>query len=429
MSSTKQDKPPVLFALADCNNFYASCERVFNPRLRGKAIVILSNNDGCVIARSNEAKALGIPMGAPFFKYADLFKRHRVAVFSSNYTLYGQMSQRVMRTLAQFAPELEIYSIDEAFFSVLDIPSLSSYAAQIKQVVYQWTGIPISIGIAATKTLAKAANRYAKKYLPEKGCFIINDAPIREKILSDMPVEDVWGIGRQLKERLARKGIRTAWEFACMDDEWVKKNLSVVSLRTVWELRGISCLSLEEDASPKKSIVCSRSFGSEVYTKEDLAEALSNYTASAAERLRDQNSLASFLEVFVHTSRFKEEYYSNAAHITLPVPTAFTPQLIQFAKSGLDKIYKKGCAYKKIGVMLGGIVSNEAVQQDLFVEKNVPDPKHRILMELMDQANARYGKDTLKMAAQGILQPWKARRHKCTSKFTTSWDHLLKIDI
>ncbi|MBA2367533.1 MAG: Y-family DNA polymerase [Candidatus Protochlamydia sp.] len=429
MSLTKPDKPAVLFALLDCNNFYASCERVFNPRLRGKAVVILSNNDGCVIARSNEAKALGIPMGAPFFKYADLLKRHRVAVFSSNYTLYGQMSQRVMRTLAPFAPDLEIYSIDEAFFSLLDTPSLYSDAAQIKQVVYQWTGIPVSIGIAGTKTLAKAANRYAKKYLPEKGCFIINDASIREKILIDMPVEDVWGIGRQLKERLARKGIRTAWEFACMDDDWVKKNLSVVGLRTVWELRGISCLSLEEEASPKKSIMSSKSFGSDVYAIEDLAEALSSYTASAAERLRDQNSLASFLEVFIHTSRFKEEYYSNAVHITLPVPSDFTPHLIQFAKSGLQKIYKKGCPYKKIGVMLGGIVSNEALQQDLFVENKIPDPRHRIIMELMDRTNAKYGKDTLKMAAQGILQPWKARRNKCTSKFTTSWDHLLKIDI
>lgn len=428
MSSTKPDK--LLFALVDCNNFYASCERVFNPKLIGKPIVVLSNNDGCVVARSNEAKALGIPMGAPFFQYREEFERSRVVVFSSNYTLYGQMSQRVMQTLEQFTPEMEIYSIDEAFLRFADEPSLSACMRQMKQTVYQWTGIPVSIGVAPTKTLAKIANRYAKKNLPQEGFFILNEARTRENLLKDLDVQDVWGIGGQISALLYRNGIRTAWELACADDYWIKKNLSVVGLRTVWELRGISCLALEETAPPKKSIVCSRSFGSAVYNEIALAEALSSYVASAAERLRNQESLASFLDVFLNTSRFKEEeYYSNSVHVTLPIPSDYTPHLIHFAKAGLKRIFRDGFAYKKVGVMLGGIVSNKAVQQDLFVENKARDQKQRILMELMDQTNAKYGKDTIKFAAQGVDQLWKMRRERCTKHFTTSWDDLLRIKI
>lgn len=428
MSSTKLDR--LIFALVDCNNFYASCERVFNPSLIGKPIVILSNNDGCVVARSNEAKALGIPMGAPYFQYADQLKSHQVIVLSSNYTLYGQMSHRVMQTLEQFTPNLEIYSIDEAFLRLIDGPKLGPQASQIKQLVYQWTGIPVSIGIASTKTLAKVANRYAKKHLPHEGFFILDDENLKQQILNDLPVEDVWGIGHQISALLYRNGIRTAWELACMDDHWIKKNLSVVGLRTVWELRGTSCLTLEEAVPPKKSIICSRSFGAVVYQKAELTEALSSYVASAAERLRSQESLASFLEVFLNTSRFKdEEYYSNSAHVTLPIPTDYTPHLIHYAKYGLNRIYRDGFAYKKVGVMLGGIVSNKAVQQDLFVENNLPNQRHRILMQLMDEANAKYGKETIKLAAQGMTQSWKMRRSKCTSRFTTSWNDLLEIHI
>jgi DNA polymerase V len=428
MSSTKPAKQ--LFALVDCNNFYASCERVFNPKLIGQPVVILSNNDGCVVARSNEAKALGIPMGAPFFQHADMFKKNNVIVLSSNYSLYGQMSQRVMQTLEQFTPELEIYSIDEAFLGIEASPSLNAFARQIKQTTYQWTGIPVSIGIAPTKTLAKVANRYAKKNVPQEGFFILDNDILKEKILRDLAVKDVWGIGLQISTLLYRNGIRTAWELACMDDYWVKKNLSVVGLRTVWELRGISCLSLEEAPPPKKSIVCSRSFGKEVHTETDLAEALSSYVASAAERLRSQESLASFLEVFLNTSRFKDEkYYSNCIHITLSIPSDYTPTLIQHAKLGLSKIYRNGFAYKKVGIMLGGIVSNRAVQQDLFLQRNELNIKQRILMQLMDKTNAKYGKDTLKLAAQGITQGWKMKRNRCTSHFTTSWEDLLQIKI
>lgn len=428
MLSTKPGSP--LFGLIDCNNFYVSCERVFNPKLCNKPVVVLSNNDGCVVARSNEAKKLGIPMGAPFFQYKDLFLRHRVCVFSSNYTLYGQMSHRVMQTLEQFTPDLEIYSIDEAFLQFFQDSSLLAKTRQIKQTVHQWTGIPISIGIAPTKTLAKVANRHAKKNPSCEGAFILNDEKAREDILKDLEVQDVWGIGQQISALLRRNGIRSAWDLACADDQWVKKNLSVVGLRTVWELRGVSCLNLEMTVSPRKSIVCSRSFGREVFSETDLAEALSSYVASAAERLRNQESLTSFLEVFLNTNRFKEgSYYGQTVHITLPIPSDYTPNLIHYAKDGLKKIYKSGLAYKKIGVMLGGIVSNRAVQQNLFIKHSELDEKHRTLMQLMDKMNAKYGKETLKLAAQGIHPSWKMKRDKCTNHFTTRWDSLLQIKI
>lgn len=427
MSSTKL--PKSLFALVDCNNFYVSCERVFNPYLWHKPVVILSNNDGCVIARSNEAKALGIPMGAPAFQYAELFKKNRVLVFSSNYALYGEMSYRVMQTLSQFTSDIEIYSIDEAFLQ-LNEPHLYTYAKNIKQTVYQWTGIPTSIGIGPTKTLAKVANRYAKKHFPQEGVFILDNEKSQKEILSQFPVEDVWGIGRQISAFLFRHDMRTAWELANADDNWIKKNLSVVVLRTVWELRGISCLSLQEASSPKKSIVCSRSFGVEVKTEEGLAEALSTYAARAAEKLRQQESVATFLEVFLTTNRFKEgNAYNNAIQVVLPQPTDYTPQLIHYAKNALHQIFKDGFSYKKIGIMLGGLVSSKSFQRDLFFDKKVPEEKQRKLMELMDKTNAKYGKDTLKLAAQGITQPWKMQRNRCTNHFTTEWEDILTIKI
>lgn len=417
MSSTNQYK----FALVDCNNFYVSCERVFNPRLRNRPVVVLSNNDGCVVARSNEAKALGIPMGAAAFQYADQFKRHRFIVYSSNYALYAEMSHRVMETLSQFSPDMEVYSIDEAFL-LLDA---STDIRKIRQKVYQWTGIPVSIGVASTKTLAKVANKYAKKYLPNEGVFILDDPT---EILKNFPVEDVWGIGRQITAFLHRHDIHTAWELACADDDWIRKNLSVVALRTVWELRGISCLSLQEAPPPKKSIVCSRSFGIEVTTEKDIAEALATYTARAAEKLRDQESAASFLEVFLHTNRFKEGgYYANATQIILSEPTDFTPKLVGLAKKGLNKIYREGLSYKKVGILLGGIVSIRSVQRDLFA-KNQAEKQQR-LMDVLDATNAKYGADTLKLAAQGIAQGWKSNRKNTTPHFTTCWEDLLTIKI
>lgn len=425
MLSTKPNSS--YLALVDCNNFYASCERVFNPRLYKKPIVILSNNDGCVIARSNEAKALGIPMGAPFFKYRDLFKKYNVFVFSSNFALYGDMSYRVMQTLAQFSPDMEIYSIDEAFL-VMPNASLQKHALAIRKRVLQWVGIPVSIGVAPTKTLAKVANDYAKK--SPQGVSIIDSEEKRKEMLIKLPVEDVWGIGRQISAFLRKHSIFTAWDFANADDSWIRKQLSVVALRTAWELRGISCLSFDEQPANKKSIVRSRSFGQEVFEENDLAEALSSYTAQAAEKLRSQNSLASYLDVFLHTSLFKPDVYSNSIQIVIPEPTDFTPCLIHYAKKALHYIFKPGKAYKKVGVMLGGIVSSESFQQDLFNPIPAENVEKQIsLMKLIDETNARYGRSTLKFAAEGISQSWKAKRDVSSLHYTTCWEDLLTIKI
>lgn len=419
-----------LFALVDCNNFFASCERVFNPKLHQKPIVVLSSNDGCIIARSNEAKALGIPMGAPAFLYEDLFKRSGVEVFSSNFSLYGEMSQRVMQTLTQFSPEMEIYSIDEAFLSLHDSPSLSSEAQNIKSIVQQWTGIPISLGIAPTKTLAKVANKYAKKHKKEGFCILKEENDIRV-ILSHFPVEDVWGVGRQTAQLLVRNGIRNAWDLACMDDCWVRKRLSVTGLRMIWELRGISCLSLDDAPISKRSIISSRSFGKEITKEEDLAEALSEYVSSAATRLRRQNGVATYLEVFLHTNKHKNQdnFYFNSIQVHLPEPSNFTPLLIQYAKFGLQKIYRDDLFYKKIGVMLGGLISTQSVQQDLFRESRVNFQKQQKLMQIMDETNAKLGKNTLQFAAQGIKKFWKSKHEKKSSHFTTAWDEILTIRI
>lgn len=427
MSFTSRNEP--LFALVDCNNFYVSCERVFNPRLWNQPVVILSNNDGCVVARSNEAKALGIPMGAPAFKYATLFQTSRVIVYSSNYALYGEMSQRVMQMLSLFATDMEIYSIDEAFLRVED-PNLKTYARNMKDSVHQWTGIPISVGIAPTKTLAKVANRHAKKHLPQEGFFILNDENLCKEVLSNLPVNEVWGIGPRISQTLRCHQIHTAWDLANAADSWIKKNLTIVGLRTVWELRGISCLPLQEAPSSKKSIISSRSFGKEIQAKEELAEAVSNYAAAAAERLREQKSVASFMEVFVATNRFKEgAAYSNSIHIAIPQPTDYTPLLIHYAKYGLHEIYKKGYAYKKVGVLLGGIVSNRSLQQDLFSQAKPPLEKQRILMRLLDRTSSKYGKNALKFAAQGVSKVWQMGRRICSPRFTTCWEELLLIRI
>ncbi len=428
MSSTNRNKS--LFALADCNNFYVSCERVFNPNLWNKPVVILSNNDGCVVARSNEAKALGIPMGAPAFKYAALFQTNRVIVYSSNYALYGEMSQRVMQMLSQHTDELEIYSIDEAFLLV-DDPCQETSLRTIRNSVLQATGIPVSIGVAPTKTLAKAANLFAKKQRQQDGFFILSDDSVRKELLKHMPVEDIWGIGWRISKTLHSHQIHTAWDLVNTADHWIRKNLSVVGLRTVWELRGIPCLSQQEAPPPKKSIVSSRSFGIEVKEESHLAEAVSNYTATAAEKLRNQKSVASFLEVSITTNRFKEgPAYSNSIHITLPQPTDYTPLLIHYAKHGLNKIYKSGYSYKKAAILLGGIVSNRSLQQDLFTQQMRPSPdKQQKLMQIMDRANSKYGKDSLKLAAQGISKPWQMKRRMSSPRFTTCWNEILLIRI
>lgn len=424
MSSTKPTNP--LVALVDCNNFYVSCERVFNPKLIDKPVVVLSNNDGCVIARSKEAKKLGIPMGVPVFQIKDLLKKQSVIACSSNYTLYGDMSHRVMQTLQLFTSTVQIYSIDEAFLS-LDTPTAETNCVTARQIILQHTGIPVSIGIGATKTLAKIANHVAKNDPSCEGIFFMGHPLIHEVTLRQLPVEEIWGIGRQISQFLYHHGIKTAWDLCHLDDAWIRKHLTVVVLRTAWELRGISCLELEEVPSPKKSIVSSKSFGCAVTQWEELAEAVSTYTARAAEKLRRQKSLASHLGVFVESRDYEKGNYSNQISMELPQPTAYTPTLIQYAKLLLRKIFLPGFKYRKAGIFLEGLVPEGCFQLDLFVEK--PHEKQQALMKLIDRTNMDFGKKVIRLAAEGTSQPWKMKQLSKSPRFTTRWNELLSIRI
>lgn len=417
-----------MFALIDCNNFYASCECVFNPQFIGKPLVVLSNNDGCVIARSKEAKALGIPMGIPVFKIKDVILRHNVVTCSSNFSLYGDLSHRVMETLKQFSPNMQIYSIDEAFLDLEPAYANREYAIQIQKTVLKWTGIMISIGFAATKTLAKAANLVAKKNVKWKGIYFLEGEVQVEQLLKELPVEEIWGIGSKTKILLNRFGIYTAWEFRQTEDLWIRKKLGVVGLRTAWELRGISCLGSEEISPDKKSIICSRSFVTPVREFDELSEILASFIARAVEKARHQESVVSFFKVYIATSPHRDEpYYSNYAQIVLPQPTAYTPELITYAKDALKKIFKPGLLYKKAGVMLGGLVPEQGFQQNLFAMPVKDQKKREVIMKLMDKMNKDFGKKVLRLAAEGIGQSAVTRDKKHLKRFTTRWDDLLTI--
>lgn len=410
-------------ALVDCNNFYVSCERVFNPKLWNRPVVVLSNNDGCVIARSKEAKALGIPMGAPAFQYLDFFRKHDVVTCSSNYALYGDMSKRVMEVLSSFACDMQVYSIDEAFL-VLDDKDLENRAREMRRLVYQLTGIPVSVGISTTKTLAKVANHFAKKDDRYDGVFILKDLAL----LRELPVKEVWGIGRQITLKLAGQGVRTAWDLSQANDQWIKKNLSVVGLRTAWELRGVAAIPLNEEPPPKKAIMSSKSFGRPLTELTDIAEALSSYTARAAEKLRAQNGVAGYLEVFLMTNPFQsEKYYGNNVHIVLQQPTDYTPTLISAAKRGLKHIFREGLSYKKVGIMLGGLGARECFQQDLFAPPG--DGRQEMVVKVVDKMNQRRGRKVMRWAAEGTLQPWKMKQHQLSNRFTSRWEEILKITI
>ncbi len=406
-------------ALVDCNNFYASCERVFDPQLNGRPLVILSSNDGCIIARSNEAKALGIPMGAPHFQWADFMRTHDVVTRSSNFALYGDFSNRVMRILARFNPELEIYSVDEAFLHVGDLSDPLAHCRQLRENIMQWTGIPVSIGIAATKTLAKVATRQAKK---QGGLSHPTQTEI-DKCLHTLPVSDIWGIGRRLTHFLAKRGIYTAAQLRNQKDEWLRKNLSVIGLRTAWELRGISCLPLDEAPSPKQSIMTSRSFGRPIISKAELSEAIATYTVRGAEKLREEGRVASRLQVFVMGKE-----YSNHAHLVLPEPTQFTPILLEYAQRGLNAIFRPGHAYKKGGILLSGLAPEQSYQRDLFADP-VDVAKQKAAMTLLDHANNTFGYRVLQFAAEGTQQSWKTKRGQSSPSFTTCWRDLFTISI
>lgn len=421
MSSTKPDKD-LWFALVDCNNFYVSCERVFNPKLIGIPVVVLSNNDGCVIARSKEAKAAGIPMGAPFFEQEAVLKKCGGIACSSNYALYGDLSQRVMTTLSEFTPDLQVYSIDEAFLKVEPATAVEQ-CKKARQQVLKHVGIPVSAGIGSTKTLAKVANHLAKT----NGDVFLLDDP--EAYLKELPVHEVWGIGRQLSLKLQENGIKTAWQLRNADDAWVRKHMSVVGLRTVWELRGISCLPWEEIPPPKKSITNSKSFGKQVTSLSDLEEAISAYTVRAAEKLRGQGLVAGAITVIIESHRdYTLGNYYNSASLTLPESTNYSPDLIECAKMLLKEIFRKGWCYKKVGVMFTDLSPLSCYQQDLFGLKPKQAEKRQKLMALIDQTNQKCGKKILRFAAEGITQSWKMKQLQRSPRYTTRWEELLLIN-
>jgi DNA polymerase V len=419
-----------MFALVDCNNFYASCQRVFEPRLIGKPVVILSNNDGCVIARSNEAKALNIPMGAPAFQYESVFKKHNVNVFSSNYALYGDMSTRVMNILSTFAPEIEVYSIDEAFlkFDGFKLFDFNAYGVKIQRTVTKGTGIPISVGFAPTKALAKVANKIAKKY-PErtKSVYVIDSEEKRIKALKWTKIADVWGIGRKHAKRLELKNVTTAYDFIQLSDDWVKKEMSVVGLRLKHELEGKPTLDLEKTAD-KKSIATTRSFEKPYNNIEDVAERIATFTANSAVKLRKQNSMCNMVVVFVQTDRFKEhqQQYYRSIVIKTDYPTDSTIDLNRYAQIGLKSIFRDGYSFKKAGVILTGLTPNSEVQLSFF---NASNPKHQPLMSVIDKLNQSIGKTTVKLASQSLGRQWKMKQEKISPCYTTRINEVISIQL
>jgi len=418
-----------MFALVDCNNFYASCERVFQPQWEGKPVVILSNNDGCVIARSNEAKALGIPMGAPAFQYQQEFKKHGVKVFSSNYPLYGDMSSRVIKILERYTPEVEVYSIDEAFlrFKGFDYKDLLSEAQKLRQQVHQWTGIPVSVGIAPSKALAKIANRIAKKFAQRtNGVYLIDSEEKRLKALQWTTIGDVWGIGRQHRKRLEAMGIRTALDFVHLPDEWIRKQMSVIGLRLKKDLEGLPFIQLEEIQNPKKSIATTRSFEGTVTRFDDLEERVTTFATSCAEKLRQQNSHCNALVVFVRSDPHKKEatYYQNSCTVGLPYATNSSITLSKFARAGLKTLYQSGIVYKKAGVILLGLTPADTQQLTLF---DAAIGRHDVLMKTIDTIHKRFGPNRMKLANQDLKRTWKMKQNHLSPRFTTELTEIIRV--
>ena len=415
-----------VFALIDCNAFYVSCERVFNPKLNNKPVVALSNNDGCIIARSKEAKALGIKMGVPLFKVKDIVERENVIVFSSNYTLYADMSRRVMNIISEFTPSIEVYSIDEAFIELTNMNvDYESYARHMRKVILQYTGIPVSIGIASTKTLTKVANHIAKDDESLEGvCSLIQHENL-DQVLEDTNVADVWGVGRQLSKKLIANGIFNAKLLKNCEDAWVRKMMSVNGLKTVSELREISCLDLEETSATRKSCCTTRSFGKPLINLEDIEQAVTTFARRATERIRGENLIASTVSVFLRTNPFdRNRYYSNSSTTTLSYPTYDTVQIVKIALQLTKIIFRENYQYKKAGVLLSGFYEKGTETKDLFSEARYRSPK---LMSAVDQINERYGSDTIQIATECQIGKWKQKRRNCTQSYTTQLDNVLLI--
>ena len=405
-------------ALVDCNSFYVSCERLFNPRIRRKPVVVLSNNDGCIISRSNEAKALGIKMGEPYFKAKDIIVRNKVEVFSSNYSLYGDLSRRVMRTLKRFNSDMEIYSIDEAFLDLSNFPDqdVEKIGKEIRETVLQWTGIPTSIGIAKTKTLSKVANHIAKK--KESGVTNLIGIDNLDPILEKVEINDIWGVGKQLTKFYQKNGIYNAKQLKNKSNTWIKKSSNVLGSRTAMELRGIPCINLETTQTKRKSCVVSRSFGKRIEKFQELKEAVANYCLNASEKIRSESLVAKAITVFVRTSPFQRNfgYYSNAKTIDFPIATNNSIEIVKTAVSILEAIFKNGYQYQKAGVMLTGL-RNDDGRKNLFSSEK--DEKINSLMRSIDNTNYRYGRSTLSLASAGVHKKWNMKREH-SSKIDTA---------
>ena len=420
----------MMYALVDCNSFYASCEQVFRPDLNGKPVVVLSNNDGCIVAANKEAKALAdLPMWRPVFEVKDMLEKHNVHVFSSNYALYGDMSRRVMNTLKTFSPNIEIYSIDEAFLDVdiLDI-DLEKYGETIRQTVHRNTGIPVGVGIASTKALAKVAKKIAKKFTDKlHNVYVIDTEEKRVKALKWLKIGDVWGIGRAHAQRLLDVGVKTAYEFTQLQDSWVRKHMSVVGLRLKHELEGKSCLSLEEIVQKKKAIGTAKSFGHLTRDYTLIKEAMCYYISECAEKLRRQNTSANHLLVFIHTNQFREndaQYYKNTL-VKLPLATNDTSVLIKYGIIGLKNIFKEGFNYKKVGILLTGLVPNDEIQGNLFIEPNANNTK---ILKIVNKLNHKYGKASIRSASCGYnRKEWKIKQEQLSPNYTTRFSEILRI--
>lgn len=417
-----------MIGLVDCNNFYASCERVFRPDLQHKPIVVLSNNDGCVIARSNEAKSLGIPMGAPAFQFEKQFAAQGIQVFSSNYPLYGDMSHRVMRILSRFTPDVEIYSIDEAFIALHPgAGTPEETARQMRQTVRKWTGIPVSIGLAPTKALAKIANKIAKKF-PDRtqGVYTLDTQIKCEKALKWTKIEDVWGIGYRHAVRLKARQVNTAWDFVQLPDAWVQKHMSIVGLRLKKELQGESVLLWEAEQATKKSIATTRSFEGTLTDFENLRERVATFTVSCAEKLRRQHSCCRYIHVFIRNHKYgkDERKIYLGTTLCLPFDTASSIILNQYAQKALAQLYQPDVAYKKAGVVLMGIRPNHGRQLNVFEQEPAG---HNRLMQAIDRVNGKYGEAKIKLGAQDPRRTWKMKQERLSPQYTTSVNDLLRV--
>lgn len=421
-----------MFALVDVNSFYASCETAFRPALKGKPVVVLSNNDGCVIARSAEAKRLGVKMGDPYFKQKELFRRCGVVCFSSNYELYADMSNRVMTTLEEMSPRCEIYSIDEAFCDLTGVRNcriLEDFGRELKDAVYRNTRLTVGVGIGQTKTLAKLANHAAKRWQRQTGGVVdLSNVDRQRKLMAMLPVDETWGVGRRITKKLEAIGIKTVLDLADTDIRFIRKHFNVVLERTVRELRGEPCFEFEEFAPVKQEILCSRSFGERVTEYDAMRQAISSYASRAAEKLRGEHQYCRFISAFVKTSPFalNEPCYSNSASVKLLTPTQDSRDIISAATRCLDRIWKEGHRYQKAGVMLGDFFSQGVAQLNLF-DDNAPRAGSEKLMEVLDQLNAKNGRGTLYFAGQGIQQEWAMKREMLSPRYTTRFSDLLRV--